>query len=160
MIKYLHAIKRMGDICKYKQCFGTLRISFFHKLYKKVRKLPLQNGEFLTVEGGKVITFFKYGKLIALASKKKIFDPLVDPEHVCGIFKDFSEEQLRYNDFHETLPKAFVPDENICPICNKNFGQNNEKLMIHASNCNGNEEIQEIAVCSPPRKISRTGDFL
>ena len=159
MIKYLHAIKRMGDICKYKQCFGTLRISFFHKLYKKVRKLPLQNGEFLTVEAGKVITFFKYGKLIALSTKKKIFDPLVDPEHVCGIFKDFSEEQLRYNDFHETLPKAFVPDENICPICNKNFGQNNEKLMIHASNCNG-EEIQDIAVCSPPRKISRTGDFL
>ena len=55
--------------------------------YKKCKKLPLRNGDFLTVEPGKVITFFKYGNLIALQSKKKIFDPLVDPEHMCGIFK-------------------------------------------------------------------------
>ena len=51
------------------------------------KKLPLTNGVFLTVEAGKVVTFFKYGDLIALQYKKKIFDPLIDPEHVCGIFK-------------------------------------------------------------------------
>ena len=59
------------------------------RTYKKQKKLPLTNGDFLTVEAGKVITFFKYGDLIALQYKKKIFDPLIDPEHVCGIFKVF-----------------------------------------------------------------------
>ena len=57
------------------------------RTYKKQKKLPLTNGDFLTVEAGKVVTFFKYGDLIALQYKKKIFDPLIDPEHVCGIFK-------------------------------------------------------------------------
>ena len=46
------------------------------------------------MESGKVVTFFKYGDLIALQYKKKIFDPLIHPEHVRGIFKDYSEDQI------------------------------------------------------------------
>ena len=61
-----------------------------HKMNKKPKKYPLKDGKFLSVQSGKLMTFYKCGNLIALKTSNQIYDPLIEPDQVAGIFKDFS----------------------------------------------------------------------
>ena len=142
-------ISNKDDFLKYDE--DNLRRSgvlIQRRSYKKTKNLPLKNGQSLTVKGGNVVTFFKKGHVIGLATEKgDIFDPLVDPEHVRGIFKDYSENEVLESDVTSCLQVS----EKTCPLCHKKFGEKaDEELMIHAASCNGQEIVK-----SPPRKIIR-----
>ena len=54
--------------------------------------------------------------------------PEVEPEHVAGMFRDFSKEELLRNDRGET------PVETKCPICQRGFVSEKE-LVAHCSEC-------------------------
>ena len=100
------AITKSEDFLKYDEnSLKSMGVLIQKRSYRKDRKLPLKNGKFLTVEAGKVITFYKYGKLISL-TKRKIYQPMIHPSHISGIFKDFSEEQIKANDKVSPLHKA------------------------------------------------------
>ena len=100
------AITKNEDFLKYDEnSLKSMGVLIQKRTYRKDRKLPLKNGKFLTVEAGKVITFYKYGKLISL-TKRKIYQPMIHPSHISGIFKDFSEEQIKANDKVSPLHKA------------------------------------------------------
>ena len=107
------------------------------RFYKKPRELPLLDGSGLPVKPGQKVTFIKQGKLILIIYDGRTYEPLVEPEHVPAIFKDYSETDIIENNLKPT-PK-FIDMK--CPLCNKNFGQNEEKLVRHAANCNGMEEL-------------------
>ena len=64
------------------------------KTYKRTRGLPLKNGEKLQIQAGQEVCFFKLGPEIYLATKGKVYDPYVEPEHVGGIFKDYSPDEI------------------------------------------------------------------
>lgn len=109
--------------------------------YKKPKSLPLKNGQELTVGAGQSVTFFKQGKVIVMSTKNQLYDPLVEPEFVRGIFKDYTEEQVWLSDFQDSQIKEQVKQfEEQCPLCQTVFYEE-QKLMQHAANCNGLEEL-------------------
>ena len=55
----------------------------------------------------------------------------MEPEHVGAIFKDFTEEELTWNDRGELSHMK-------CPLCDQSFLTKDE-LVIHCSDCNGDE---------------------
>ena len=68
------------------------------EMNKKLIKFPLKNGKFVTVKSGSLMTFFKFGNLIALKKSNKMFELLIDQDHIEAVFKDFSPEQLKRNE--------------------------------------------------------------
>jgi hypothetical protein len=96
--------------------------------YKNDKRLPIVGGIKLLVERGQVITFYKKGPKIWMQVCETIYVPEVEPEHVAGIFRDFSEEELLRNDRGEKL------GELKCPICEKQFTCE-KKLVEHCSEC-------------------------
>ena len=129
-----------------------------HRSYKRSRDLPLLKNKVLRVEAEQKITFYKQGKLILICSKNKLYEPAVDPEHVAGIFKDYTEAQISASDLQESKIEDIIEDKK-CPLCMKNFGQNEEKLIEHASNCDGIEEVamDTCPICErefPPERLS------
>ena len=107
-----------------------------HRAYTKSKDLPLLKNKTLRVEAEQRITFYKQGKLILICAKDKLYDPNVEPEHVAGIFKDYTEAQITANDSLECKIKDKIEDKK-CPLCMKSFGQDEDRLIEHASNCDG-----------------------
>ena len=68
------------------------------EMNKKQIKFPLKNGKFVTVKSGNLMTFFKFGNLIGLKTSNKMFEPLIDQDHIEAVFKDYSPEQLKQNE--------------------------------------------------------------
>ena len=145
------------DLLKY--CSEDLKDSGIlvqHRSYKKSKDLPLVNAE-LKVEAGQKVTFFKYGQTIVLATKGQIYDPKVKAEHIPSIFKDYTEEQIKSSDEYSSpenrINSDFVSphrkkmraeddwklksEDKKCPLCMKNFSQDENELIEHASRCSG-----------------------
>ena len=67
--------------------------------------------------------------------------PEVEPEHVAGMFRDFSEEELLRNDRGE------APVEMKCPICERGFVSEKE-LVAHCSECDEEQSRLKQIECS------------
>jgi len=89
------SITKMEDFLKYNEFqLSELGVLVQKRIYRRCKNLPLKNGAFLIVEPGNMVTFFKYQNLIAVKFKNNVFDPLIEPEHVYGIFNDYPKDQV------------------------------------------------------------------
>ena len=52
-----------------------------------------------------------FGNMIALKTSNKMYEPLIDPDHIAAVFKDFSPEQLSKNE--SSKRKFFKPKSRI-----------------------------------------------
>ena len=157
-------IKRREDFLKYTtDQLKSIGVLVQHRSYKKPKELPLKHDKTLKVEIGQRVTFYKQGKLILLCTNEKLYDPQVQPQHISSIFKDYSEDEILANDFNDTETKVETKKCEIldkkCPLCMKNFGQNEQKLIEHAANCNGIEEnsMETCPICErefPPESLA------
>ena len=79
---------------------------------------------------GQAVTFYKRRHKIWLEVAGQIYFPAVEPDHIAGIFKDFTSDELLRNDRGEKS------DLSNCPLCNGRFVTERE-LMSHCASCNG-----------------------
>jgi hypothetical protein len=63
-----------------------------------------------------------------------VYRPEVEPEHIPGIFKDFTESELSRNDAGRTSEE----EEMKCPLCQRIFVTEKE-LVEHCAACDGEE---------------------
>ena len=90
------------DLLKYStQQLKSKGILVQNKTHKKPRDLPLKKDKQLKILAGQEIRFFKLGPQIFLTTQGKVYDPHVEPEHVGGIFKDYSSDEMLASDFME-----------------------------------------------------------
>ena len=102
-----------NDLLKYStQQLKSKGILVQNKTYKKPRDLPLKKDKQLKIQAGQEIRFFKLGPQIFLTTQGKVYDPHVEPEHVGGIFKDYSAAEIFASDFMEfrKLNSTDLPD--------------------------------------------------
>ena len=91
-----------NDLLKYStQQLKSKGILVQHKTYKKSRDLPLKKDKQLKIHAGQEIRFYKLGPQIFLTTLEKVYDPQVEPEHVAGIFKDYTADEIFASDFME-----------------------------------------------------------
>jgi hypothetical protein len=101
--------------------------------YKNVKTLPIVGGTTVSTEKGQTVVFYKRRKNIWMEISGRIFLPDVEPEHVAGIFRDFSPEELSRNDLGQ------VQRLSGCPLCHRRFNTEAE-LLTHCADCNGDED--------------------
>jgi hypothetical protein len=180
-------IKSKSDFLKFSPAeLRKAGILVQNRSYKKVRELPLANGDDIKVKPGEKVTFFKNGQTqICMSYNGKMFVPLVDDEHIRGIFKDYTDEefsnsdskavqkivmkvkvkekQSKPNNDDQIIAKTTAADMTVvvqsCPICGKQFN-NEAKLISHAANCNGEvENDDKCPICScifrPPNVLAK-----
>ena len=109
--------------------------------YKNAKTLPIVGGSSVTTEKGQTVIFYKRRRKIWMDIGGKIFTPDVEPEHVAGIFRDYSAEELLQNDLGGHRHQAPV-DLPSCPLCDRRFPTHDE-LVAHCATCEGNSEQQE-----------------
>ena len=66
--------------------------------YKKDKYLPLTDGSEVKVEKGTFVTFYKNAHQIHMKINDKLNIPDVEPEHIAGIFKDYTEKEIADSD--------------------------------------------------------------
>jgi hypothetical protein len=179
-------IKSKSDFLKFSPAeLRKAGILVQNRSYKKVRELPLANGDDIKVKPGEKVTFFKNGQTqICMSYNGKMFVPLVDDEHIRGIFKDYTDEefsnsdskavqkivmkvkvkekQSKPNNDDQIIAKTTAADMTVvvqsCPICGKQFN-NEAKLISHAANCNGEvENDDKCPICSCIFRIPSPSD--
>ncbi len=115
------------------------------RAYKKTKSLPMIDGTEISVQAGKEVRFIKRGANIVMVYKGQVHHPEVKPEHVAGLFKDYTNIQLMINrDFKSPRKNEDQgpqrPDSvQHCPLCSEEFSDQN-KLIEHCATCNGNVE--------------------
>ena len=62
--------------------------------YKKDKFLPLTDGSEVKVDKGTFVTFFKNAQQIHMKINDKMHIPDVEPDHIAGIFKDYTEKEI------------------------------------------------------------------
>ena len=98
--------------------------------YKNTKQLPIVGGKTVETKKGRAVTFYKRRHKIWLEVAGQIYFPAVEPDHIAGIFKDFTSDELLRNDRGEKS------DLSNCPLCNGRFVTERE-LMSHCASCNG-----------------------
>ena len=116
------------------------------RTYKKSKLLPVVGGEKVKAEKGQEVTFYKKGPNIFMEVAEIVYRPEVEPEHVAGIFRDFSDAELSANDAGQTFVQTSdktsdqrsheTSQEMNCPICSRIFLTENE-LVRHCATCDG-----------------------
>ena len=66
--------------------------------YKKDKYLPLTDGNEVKVDKGTFVTFFKNAQQIHMKINDKMHIPDVEPDHIAGIFKDYTEKEIADSD--------------------------------------------------------------
>ena len=66
--------------------------------YKKDKFLPLTDGSEVKVDKGTFVTFFKNAHQIHMKINENIHIPDVEPDHIAGIFKDYTEKEISDSD--------------------------------------------------------------
>ena len=62
--------------------------------YKKDKFLPLTDGSEVKVDKGTFVTFYKNAQQIHMKINDKMHVPDVEPDHIAGIFKDYTEKEI------------------------------------------------------------------
>lgn len=104
--------------------------------YKSAKTLPIVGGTSVTTEKGQMVVFYKRKRKIWMDIGGKIFVPDVEPDHVAGIFRDYSEEELLQNDLGQV--PTHLPS---CPLCSRRFPSQDE-LVKHCASCEGDKDDQ------------------
>lgn len=105
--------------------------------YKNPKTLPIVGGSSVTTEKGQTVIFYKRRRKIWMDISGDIFTPDVEPEHVAGIFRDYSAEELLLNDLGQA--PADLPS---CPLCSRRFPSHDE-LVSHCASCEGDSDVTE-----------------
>jgi len=73
--------------------------------YKKDKFLPLTDGSEVKVDKGTFVTFYKNAQQIHMKINDKMHVPDVEPDHIAGIFKDYTEKEINDSDKIRSITK-------------------------------------------------------
>ena len=73
--------------------------------YKKDKFLPLTDGSEVKVDKGTFVTFYKNAHQIHMKINDKMHVPDVEPDHIAGIFKDYTEKEIIDSDNIRSIKK-------------------------------------------------------
>merc|ERR1712203_797233 len=80
-------------------------ILFQVRQYKKDKFLPLTDGSEVKVDKGTFVTFYKNAQQIHMKINDKMHVPDVEPDHIAGIFKDYTEKEINDSDKIRSITK-------------------------------------------------------
>ena len=78
--------------------------------YKKDKFLPLTDGSEVKVDKGTFVTFYKNAHQIHMKINDKMHVPDVEPDHIAGIFKDYTEKEILDSDKIRSITKRKSSD--------------------------------------------------
>ena len=110
------------------------------KAFTKSKSLPLRDKTELMVDAGQKLFFYKIGRHIFMKTLGTIYEPFVEPEHVSGIFKNYSETEIFASDLLEftpnktlkttEIPRTLMLSRSISPI----QVETDENIVIQSKN--------------------------
>lgn len=111
--------------------------------YKKDKYLPLVDGSEVKVDKGTFVTFFKNSHHIHMKINEQMFIPDVEPEHVAGIFKDYTENEIEESDRHCSLssqPTKSPASSSKKPTTTTASNNNSNNSDVHGNSVGGGKK--------------------